>query len=94
MKIYETHDVVLHSKTLVIDGVWSAVGSSNFDHRSVIFNDEVDVVVLGTETATELEAMFADDQRDATAIDLKAWKNRPLLQRLRETLVIAWQKLL
>ncbi|KAB7739253.1 hypothetical protein F2P47_13140 [Parvibaculum sedimenti] len=94
VKIYETHDVVLHSKTLVIDGVWSAVGSSNFDHRSVIFNDEVDVVVLGTETATELEAMFADDQRDATAIDLKAWKNRPLLQRLRETLVIAWQKLL
>jgi len=36
----------LHSKTVVIDGVWSAIGSSNFDHRSVIYNDEVDAVVL------------------------------------------------
>ena len=41
----------LHSKTVVVDGVWSAIGSSNFDHRSVIFNDEVDVVVVGSETA-------------------------------------------
>lgn len=94
VKIYETHGVVLHSKTLVIDGVWSAVGSSNFDHRSVIFNDEVDVVVLGTETATELEAMFEDDQRNATAIELEAWKNRPLPQRLKETVVLVWQRML
>jgi cardiolipin synthase len=75
-KIYETHDLVLHSKTVVIDGVWSVIGSSNFDHRSVIFNDEVDVVVVGSETAKELEAMFADDQNAATQIDFKEWKDR------------------
>jgi cardiolipin synthase len=94
VKIYETHNLVLHSKTVVIDGVWSAIGSSNFDHRSVIFNDEVDVVVLGSETANELEAMFADDQHGATAIDLKAWKNRALSQRVKEILAVAWQNLL
>ena len=94
VKIYETHNLVLHSKTVVIDGVWSAIGSSNFDHRSVIFNDEVDVVVLGSETANELEAMFADDQNGATAIDLKAWKNRALSKKMKETVAIAWQNLL
>jgi len=93
-KIYETHDLVLHSKTVVIDGVWSVIGSSNFDHRSVIFNDEVDVVVVGSETAKELEAMFADDQNAATQIDFKEWKDRSLSQRVKEAFAFAWEKLL
>jgi len=94
VKIYETHDLVLHSKTVVIDGVWSVIGSSNFDHRSVIFNDEVDVVVVGSETAKELETMFADDQNAATKIDLKAWKGRSLSQRINEAIAFTWEKLL
>ena len=94
VKIYETHNLVLHSKTVVVDGVWSAIGSSNFDHRSVIFNDEVDVVVLGSETASELESQFADDQGRATAIELRAWENRGLSQKLKEIFSVAWQNLL
>jgi hypothetical protein len=54
-KIYETHNVVLHSKTVSIDGVWSMIGSSNVDHRGVVFNDEVDAVVIGSATADELD---------------------------------------
>jgi cardiolipin synthase A/B len=94
VKLYETHDLVLHSKTVVIDGVWSIIGSSNFDHRSVIFNNEVDAVVLGSDTADELESMFADDQKGAKAIDVKSWSERPLSQRMTETFAIALQKLL
>ncbi len=94
VKIYETHDMVLHSKTVIIDGVWSAIGSSNFDHRSVIFNDEVDIVVLGSETAIDLQAMFDDDQRGATAIALAAWKDRSLFQRMKEVYAVAWQTML
>ena len=94
VKIYETHNLVLHSKTVVVDGVWSVIGSSNFDHRSILFNDEVDVVVLGSETAQELQSMFQDDQAKATAIEIKAWRERPLLGRLREFYSIAWEHLL
>jgi cardiolipin synthase A/B len=94
VKIYETQNEVLHSKTAVIDGVWSVVGSSNFDHRSVLFNDEVDVVVLGRETATQLEALFKDDLRDAKPIDLATWEDRPLPQKLDETFSSVWQNLL
>jgi cardiolipin synthase len=94
VEIFETHDIVLHSKTVVIDGVWSSIGSSNFDHRSVISNDEVDVVVLGSEAAQELEALFADDQAGARPIERNAWKSRPLWTRLKETLALTWEKLL
>ena len=94
VKIYETHGLVLHSKTVVVDGVWSIVGSSNFDHRSVIFNDEVDAVVLGSETAEELEAMFNDDQRGAKAVDLEAWKNRSPFQKLDEAFATLWENML
>ncbi len=94
VKIYETHDLVLHSKTVVVDGVWSVVGSSNFDHRSVIFNDEVDAVVLGSDVAGDLEGMFADDQTRAHAIDLRAWNRRPPEARVKELYARIWQRFL
>jgi cardiolipin synthase A/B len=94
VKIYEIRDVVLHSKTVVVDGVWSAIGSSNFDHRSVIFNDEVDVVVLGSDAAQELEDLFQADQAAAELIGFRAWKARPVWVRLREFYSLAWEHML
>jgi cardiolipin synthase len=94
VKIYEIHGLTLHTKTVVVDGVWSVIGSSNFDHRSVIFNDEVDAVVLGDETAGELEALFDLDCTRARAIDLATWRKRPLGERLLEAYGRAWQALL
>jgi cardiolipin synthase len=95
VKIYEAENVVLHAKTVVIDGVWSAVGSSNFDHRSVLFNDEVDAVVLGPETAHSLEAIFEDGIKSAKAIDREEWEeSRPLLERARGFFARLWQSLL
>lgn len=94
VKIYESHNEVLHSKTVVIDGVWSVIGSSNFDHRSVIFNDEVDAVILGKDTARELGDMFESDLEKATQIDLATWEERPLSQKLNEMLSRIWQSML
>ena len=94
VQIFETHDLVLHSKCVVVDGVWSVLGSSNFDQRSVLFNDEVDAVVLGSATAQALQQAFADDIAGATRIDLAAWRRRPLAQKLRELLSRTWETLL
>jgi cardiolipin synthase len=88
------HNVILHSKIVVVDGVWAAIGSSNFDHRSVIFNDEVDVVILGSEAAGELEDMFQANQTASQPIAIKAWKTRPVWVRLNETYSLAWEYLL
>ncbi|HEV8391846.1 MAG TPA: phospholipase D-like domain-containing protein [Dongiaceae bacterium] len=82
VRIFELDDVVLHSKAVTIDGVWSAVGSSNFDHRSVLFNDEVEAIVLGRKTAAGLERVFEEDRAQAKEISLEQWRKRPLPDRL------------
>lgn len=84
VKIYELQGGMLHSKFATIDGVWTAIGSSNFDHRSILFNDEVDAVVLGRDTAQQLEALFQKDEATARPITLDAWDDRPLGERIRE----------
>jgi cardiolipin synthase len=94
VKIYETKDSMMHSKTVVVDGVWSVVGSSNLDHRSVIYNNEVDAVILGRETAGQLEASFQEEIAKATPIDLATWKRRPVPQRFKEFFAKLWQNML
>jgi cardiolipin synthase len=94
VKIYERADGILHSKTVVVDGVWSIVGSSNFDHRSVLFNDEVDAVVISTATGAQLQQYFQRDLEHAAAIDLAAWQQRPLAHKLREHFWRLWEQLL
>jgi cardiolipin synthase len=94
VKIYETHGIVLHSKMVTVDGVWSVIGSSNFDHRSVVFNDEVDAIVIGSTTSDELEAMAAEDRRTATEVSLDHWKHRSMGERMKEGFASIWQNLL
>jgi len=84
VKIYEIKNEVLHSKTASIDGVWTAVRSSNFDPRSVVYNDEVDALVLGSATAQDFQKMFDADTAKAKQIDLVAWRARPIGERLLE----------
>jgi cardiolipin synthase len=84
VKIFEIEHVILHSKTVTIDGVWSAIGSSNFDHRSVLFNDEVEAIILGRQTASDLERVFEQDQATASEIELEEWSKRPVTDRMTD----------
>jgi len=94
VKIYEREDGILHSKTMVMDGVWSIVGSSNFDHRSVLFNDEVDAVVIGVTTGAQLDQFFQQDLQHARRIELAQWRQRPVSRKLSGYFWRLWQKLL
>lgn len=94
VRIWEMDDAILHAKTATVDSVWSVVGSSNIDYRSVLYNDEVDAVILGSDTAAQLEAMFEADTAAAREIDLETWRNRPLGQRMREFFWRLWDGLL
>jgi cardiolipin synthase len=84
IRIFEEQDGMLHSKWATIDGVWSVVGSSNFDHRSILFNDEVDAVVLGRRTAAQLEHLFDREVAKAKPVTLQNWSDRPIDERFRE----------
>ena len=94
VKIYERGGALLHSKTALIDGVWSTVGSTNLDWRSFLDNDEVNAVVIGREFAGQMQAMFAKDLEASEAIDLESWERRPLLFRFKEWVARVWGRLL
>ncbi|MDO8786479.1 MAG: cardiolipin synthase [Sulfuritalea sp.] len=94
VKIYERRGQLLHSKTAVIDGVWSTVGSANLDWRSFLDNDEVNAVILGREFGQKMQAAFAADLGASEAIDPENWKRRPFLWRLKEWMARVWGRLL
>ncbi len=90
VRLWETHGVVQHSKTVTVDNVWSAVGSSNIDQRSVVFNDESDLVIVGEKTASGLEALFLTDAAAANEITLKKWKKRPIGTKFKDFFMPMW----
>lgn len=94
VEIYEREDGILHSKIVVTDGVWSILGSSNFDHRSVLFNDEIDAVVIGSRTGAALEQYFEQTLQHAQRVDARAWDQRPFSERMRERFWRLWEALL
>ena len=94
VKIYERTGPLLHSKTAVIDGVWSTVGSTNLDWRSFLDNDEINAVILGREFAAQMQRMFAQDLAASNAIELDRWEQRPLSFRFKEWMARVWGRLL
>lgn len=90
-KIYEIHDSILHAKTAVVDDTWTVVGSSNLDRRSVVFNNEVDAVVLGHNMAGQVESVLRDYMAAARPVDLARWRRRSLGERLDELEARVWQ---
>ncbi|HEX7175604.1 MAG TPA: phospholipase D-like domain-containing protein [Pyrinomonadaceae bacterium] len=84
--IYEYQPAMLHAKTMVIDGVWSVVGSTNFDNRSFGLNDEVNLAAFDPELAARLAKDFARDRAESRAITLSEWRRRPIFERAHEQL--------
>jgi hypothetical protein len=60
----------------------------------VLFNDEVDAVVISAATGAQLERYFQQDLEHAAGIDLASWKQRPLARKLREHFWRLWEQLL
>jgi cardiolipin synthase A/B len=94
IKVYERGDGIVHSKSMVIDDVWSLVGSSNFDQRSVLFNDEVDAVVLGKHTADQIRQNLESDMARARRIDWQSVRQRGLGERLKAWFWRLWRPML
>lgn len=84
VRIFEYDRTMLHAKTLVIDEEWANLGSSNFDHRSLALDAELNVTLYDRGLAAELAEHFLDDLDAADEIDLDRWRSRPLAQRAME----------
>jgi cardiolipin synthase len=88
IEIFEYQAALLHAKTMVVDGVWATVGSTNFDNRSFALNDELNVVLYDRAVVERLAAAFEADLAHARRVTYDAWQNRGLKTKLLERLVV------
>lgn len=72
----------LHSKLIIVDDFLTMGGSSNFDSRSLYFNDEADVNIYDHAFATHMNTVFAADLARSKPVTLAQWKARGWTTRL------------
>ena len=84
--IYEYLPTMYHTKIMVVDGLLTSVGSTNFDNRSFRLNDEANLNVLDAEFAAGQVRQFEEDKKRSKQLTLEWWRSRPWQQRTTERL--------
>jgi cardiolipin synthase len=83
-RVFEYQPSTLHAKTFVVDGYWTAVGTMNFDNRSLALNDECTLMVLDKSFGSQMEEMFLADLARSEEISLEVFRKRPQIARVAE----------
>jgi cardiolipin synthase len=94
VRIYEWQGSMLHSKSAVIDGVWSTVGSFNLDFRSGLLNLETNVAVHDAAFGRVMEQSFLDDLGHSREVDAREFAARSKRERLLEAVLSPFLKVL
>lgn len=84
VKIYEYSPTMMHAKTIVVDGLWSSIGSMNFDNRSIAFNNEAQIVALDAGVGTKMDEIFMNDLRHSQEMKLETFRKRPWTGKVLE----------
>jgi cardiolipin synthase A/B len=85
-EVYEYQPSRIHAKILIVDDLWTVVGSTNFDNRSFGINVEVNLAVRDRAVAQRLGDDFTVDLRQSQRITLEDWRRRPVTERITELL--------
>jgi cardiolipin synthase len=77
VRVYEFMPTLIHQKIVIVDGIWSHIGSTNFDSRSLSLNEEVGIGIRDARVARELKTAFANDLKRSRELTLAEWRQRP-----------------
>lgn len=86
VRIFLYENGFIHSKYLLVDNVFSSVGSPNVDVRSFDLNFEVTALIYDEEFAFRLGVLFAEDLKNCSEVTLSEWKTRKKRDRYKESL--------
>ena len=84
VQVFEYKASLMHAKTIVVDGVWSTIGSTNFDNRSFALNQEINLTVYDSGIAHRLEEIFQEDLKYSQQITYEQWRSRSIFERFVE----------
>jgi cardiolipin synthase A/B len=87
VEILEYNRTMLHHKTMIVDGAWGTIGTTNFDNRSFAFNEESNVSFVDRRLVGELEEAFERDRDVSDRVTLAAWRKRGVWARAQEAAV-------
>jgi cardiolipin synthase len=93
VRILEYNRTMMHNKNAVVDGIFSTVGSINFDSRSLLENNEDSLSFYDRDFGARMEATFAEDEKNCREVTYASWRRRGLEQRLAEMVSIFFQPL-
>lgn len=94
VKIYEYTPTMMHSKTIVVDGLFSAIGSMNFDNRSITLNNEVQIVALDAGIGQQLDSIFLEDLKYSEEMKLDTFRKRRWTGKVMEWWATKLQRVL
>jgi len=84
VRIYEYQPTMMHAKTIVVDGLFSAIGSMNFDNRSLAFNNESQLLSLDSGVGQRMDSVFMDDIKYSEEMKLDTFRRRPWTGKVLE----------
>ncbi len=88
IEIAEYSPTMYHCKIFIVDSLLVSVGSTNFDNRSFRLNDEANLNVLDKDFAVQQLTLFNDDWSKSMLITYRAWKNRPIYEKIMEKVAL------
>jgi cardiolipin synthase len=92
IEICEYQTTLLHQKTMVVDGMWGTVGTTNFDSRSFAHNEESNVCFYDEPLVKRMEAIFREDLNACVRVDLHTWRRRGVWARTQEVVAALLQE--
>ncbi|HEX8889533.1 MAG TPA: cardiolipin synthase [Pyrinomonadaceae bacterium] len=87
-RIYEYEKAMIHAKILMIDGLWSVVGTTNFDNRSFGLNDEINLAARDEALTARLNEDFTRDLSESREVTYEEWRHRSIFERMHE--ILGW----
>jgi len=94
VKIYLYEKGNIHAKTMIVDDVFTTIGTSNMDYRSFHINFEVNALIYDEDITKQMLEIYIDDLQYSEQVDAERWLNRGLIQRLKESFCRLWAPLL
>lgn len=94
VKVYKYQKGFVHAKTMVVDDMFSTIGTSNMDYRSFNINFEINAFIYDKRQSKILKAHFFEDLKYSKEVDFNAYLNRSKLSKLRESYCRLWSPLI
>lgn len=94
VQVYRYTKGFIHAKTIVVDDLFSTIGTSNIDYRSFSINFEINALIYNQKESKLLKKIFEDDLKDSEKVTLNKWQARPKTDLLKESFCRLWSPLL